>query len=150
MKIILLKDVPKLGRKFDVKNVSDGYALNLLIPRGLAENASEKNLKKIEVLKTVSAEEQNKRETILLSNLEALKNSPLKMEEKANDKGHLFAGINKEELLLEIKKQLNLNFELDPESVKLEKPIKEVGEHEIDIEVGGKKTKLKLQVIAKN
>jgi large subunit ribosomal protein L9 len=148
MKIILLKDVPKLGRKFDVKNVADGYALNALIPKGLAESATEKSVKRLESLKAADVEAKKRAESELLKNLESLKGVSVKIEQKANDKGHLFAGISKEELMTEIRKQLNLNFELDPESVKLEKPIKEVGDHEIDIEAGGKKTKLKVTISA--
>ena len=48
MKIILLKDVAKVGRKFDLKEVSDGYAANLLIPRGLAVVATNDAIKRME------------------------------------------------------------------------------------------------------
>ena len=51
MKIILLKDVPKVGRRYDIKDVAEGYALNLLIPRGLAQIASAQAIKKVEDVK---------------------------------------------------------------------------------------------------
>jgi large subunit ribosomal protein L9 len=51
MRIILLHDIPKVGKKYDIKNVSDGHALNLLIPKGLAEVATPAAQKKVEKLK---------------------------------------------------------------------------------------------------
>ncbi|MDO8565162.1 MAG: 50S ribosomal protein L9 [bacterium] len=72
MKVILLKDVKGVGRKFDEKNVADGYALNFLLPRGLAlldDNASKSRVKQLkeqsetkkEVLETKIAEKESKR-----------------------------------------------------------------------------------------
>ena len=65
MKIILLDDVRGLGKKFDVKEVNDGYARNFLFPNKLAENATASALKKIAALK----EEHNKNEKELIVHL---------------------------------------------------------------------------------
>ncbi len=137
MKVILLKDVPKIGKKFDVKNVADGYATNMLLPRGLAEIATPQSLQKIEQLKAQSDAEKKIQGELLLKSLETIKNLKIELHEKANEKGHLFAGITKERLVEEIQKIARLN--IDPESISLAKPIKEVGEHHITVTALGKK-----------
>ena len=137
MKIILLKDVAKVGRKHDVKNVADGYALNFLIPRGLAEKATPQALKKIESLKANEAVEKKIQGELLVKNLETIEKLTLTLKEKANEKGHLFAGLTKERLAEEIFKATRLNS--DPESILLDKPIKEIGKHKVTVEAMGKK-----------
>ncbi len=54
MKVILLKDVRKVGKKFETKDVADGFALNFLIPRKLAEVSNVSNSKKMETMKEKS------------------------------------------------------------------------------------------------
>ncbi|KKR32365.1 MAG: 50S ribosomal protein L9 [Parcubacteria group bacterium GW2011_GWF2_39_8b] len=137
MQIILLRDVPKIGRKYDVKDVSDGYALNWLFPRALATVATASGIQKIEQMKKNDLVERQIQGELLSKNLETIKNITLNLKEKANDKGHLFAGVTKEMLALEILKIARLN--IDPESIQLPKPIKEVGEYQITIEALGKK-----------
>ncbi len=144
MKVILLKDVPKVGKKYDIKNVAEGYALNLLIPKGLAQIATAQAEKNIEVMKQKDMVERKVQGELLLKNLEVIKTLVLNIKEKANDKGHLFAGITKERLVEEILKTARLN--LDVDSIKLDKPIKEVGEHEVAVEVLGKSAKFKVIV----
>ena len=136
MKIILLKDVPKVGRKYDVKNVSDGYAQNLLIPRGLAQVATDSAVKKIELMKANDMTQKKIQGELLVKNLEIIKNLTLTLKERANEKGSLFAGVTREMLVAEILKATRLN--LDPESIVLKKPIKEVGEHKVTVEASGK------------
>jgi len=146
MKIILLKDIPKVGRRYDIKNVSDGYALNLLIPRGLAQIATPQAEKSIEAMKAKDLVERKVQGELLLKNLEVIKTLTLNIREKANEKGHLFAGITKERLVEEIIKSARLN--IDAESIKLEKPIKEVGEYKVAVEVMGKSAEFKVIIEA--
>ena len=132
MKVILLKDVPKLGRKFDVKDVSEGHAQNFLIPRGFVAPATDAAVKKLNEQKEKDGAEKKIQAELLLKSFGVLKETIIKISGRANDKGHLFAGIGKETLIAEILKQAHLN--LDPETVILEKPIKEVGEHKVTVE----------------
>lgn len=146
MKIILLQDVAKIGRKYDVKNVSDGHALNLLIPKGLAQVATPDALKKVEKLKLEDAAHRKVQEDLLLMNLKAVESTTLEIKEKANDKGHLFAGVHKEEIISRMKSEKQID--LLPEFIELDKPIKEVGNHIVVIKVKDKSAKLKLTISA--
>jgi large subunit ribosomal protein L9 len=140
MKIILLKDVPKVGRKFDIKNVADGYATNMLLPRGLAMIATTEAIKKIEGEKAKLDAEKKIQGELLVKTLETIKGITLTLREKANDKGHLFAGVTREILAEELMKSARIN--IDPTSIVLDKPLKEVGEHKVTVEALGKKAQL--------
>jgi large subunit ribosomal protein L9 len=135
MKIILIKDVQKVGRKFDIKDISDGYALNFLIPRGLAIVATPQAIAKINLEKEKLNTEEKIQEELLVKNLGTIKGLKLTLKEKANEKGHLFAGVTREVLAAEILKNTRLN--LDVEFIKLDKPIKELGEHKVTVEALG-------------
>jgi len=147
MKVIFLKDVAKQGKKFEIKEVSDGHATNYLIPRGLANIASNSNLKKVDSMRSRENTERKVKSDLLLKNLHDIEGVRIEMSEKANDKGHLFAGIHKEELIPVIKEQTRL--EILPEFILLEKPIKEVGEHIIEVKVENTTAKFTLIVTAK-
>ena len=134
MKIILLKDVKKIGKKYDVKNVADGYALNMLIPNGLALPATTGNVNMVEVKKKGDMLENAKTEAELQKALNDIKGIAIEMSGKVNDKGHLFAGIHKPEIIEAVKKQKGVN--ISAEHLILDKPIKEVGDHAITVKVG--------------
>ena len=144
MKIILLKDVRKVGKKYETKEVADGFALNMLIPHGEAIVASPENVKKITAIKEKDEMFKTIDEDILKKNLSAIKETVLEIHGKTNDKGHLFAGIHKEQIVIELKKQAHID--ILPEFVLLEKPLKEVGEHDVEIEAHGQKVKLKVVI----
>ena len=146
MKVILLKDIPKLGKKYDIKDVSDGHAQNLLIPRGLVEMATPQAINKVKDYKEKDKVEKKIQESLLDKNLNTIKGIKITIIEKANEKGHLFAGITKDILIAEIFKQTQVN--MDPESVVLPKPIKEIGEHKVMVEALGKKAELTVVVEA--
>lgn len=145
MKIILLKNVAKLGRKYETKSVSDGYALNLLIPQGLAISATPDAVKRIGTLREQSEVETKIHEELTSKNLKSLEGLTLKIVGKANDKGHLFAGLHSIDIVNELVKQAGV--QLDPSFIQLKNPIKEVGDHVIEVKAGGKSAKLKVTVI---
>jgi large subunit ribosomal protein L9 len=146
MKIILLKDVAKIGRKFDVKNVADGYALNFLIPRGSAKVATPESLKKIEAIKAELDAERKVQEDLLAKNLHEIDGKTATIKVKANEKGHLFAALHTAEIAHAIKESLGGDIMAD--FIALDHNIKQVGEHSIEIKAGGKSAKVKLSVEA--
>lgn len=140
MKIILLKDVPKIGRRFDQKEVADGYGRNVLIAKGLAMVATKENLNKLGAeIKKHELEFLVKKETIERG-LRELNDYRLIFKGKANEEGHLFAAIHKKEIIAEVLKTKNIH--LEDSWLLMVKPIKEIGEHKIEIKIEGKSAQL--------
>ncbi len=144
MKIILLKDVPKLGKRFELKDVSTGYAINFLINKGLAITATKEALKKIEKEKGVIETEKKIQDELLLKNIAELKSANIIIKAEANPKGHLFAGIHADSLVKTIGELTRINIPED--IIVLDKPIKTVGEHEIKVKIGQKDDIFKIKV----
>ncbi len=147
MKVILLKDVRKVGKKFEVKDVADGYALNFLIPNKLVEVSTATSNKKLEALKVRDEAEKKINEDLLMKNLKSLEGITLELTEKANDKGHLFKGVHKDEIVAGLKAKGHID--ITPEYIILEKPLKEVGEYDIEAQVQDKSVKFKVVIAAK-
>ena len=143
MKVILLKDVPKVGRRYDIKDVADGYARNFIIKNKLGDMATPKLIEWAQREKGRLSQEKKLHEDLLIKNLEDLKGVTITLG-KANEQGHLFAGIHKEQLISAIKEATRL--EVSAEHIILEKPIKELGEHEVKIIVQDKKASFKVVV----
>ncbi len=144
MKVIFLQDVPRVGKRHDVKDVNDGYAMNFLLPRKLAEIATPKAVATLELRKKEILIEREVQENLLLKNLEEIKGKSVTMHGKANDQGHLFSAIHKKEIMDAMRKEHQA--EIGEDLIRLEKPIKSVGEYEIPIVVKGKKSFFKLIV----
>lgn len=144
MKVIFLHDVPRVGKRYDIKEVNGGYAVNFLFPKKLAEPATPKAIGKLEKRKKEILVEREVQEDLLMKNLEELKSKTIIIKDKANDKGHLFSAIHKKEIIKAMMSEHKA--EIGEEFILLEKPIKEIGEFEIPIEIKGKKSSLKLIV----
>jgi large subunit ribosomal protein L9 len=132
MKIILLEDVRGLGKKFDVKEVNNGYARNFLFPNTLATAATEGALKKIAGMK----EEHDKNEKNLVAHLKELaeKISATKLEFflKTDKSGAIFGSVNKESILKALRSHdLVLTERVDLE---LKYPLKELGEYTVPVD----------------
>jgi len=144
MKVILLSDVPRVGKKYDTKEVNDGYAMNFLLPRKLAVAATPKAVAELELRKKEITIERQVQEDLLNKNLEAIKNKTILLKGKANEQGHLFKAIHKKEIVEALKEQSHAD--INAEFIVLEKPIKELGGFEIPISIQGKKSSFKLLV----
>lgn len=144
MQVVLLKDVPKVGKKYDAKDVSDGYGRNFLLRNGLAELATPKSLKMAGDMRSKVVAEKKMEEVEIEAGLAKLSGAKVVLKGRANEEGHLFAGIKTEEISLSLKEQTGLL--VSPDYIKLDKPIKMVGEHQVLVIVGNKKAPLKVLV----
>ena len=145
MKVILLKHIPKTGKKYDIIEVSDGFALNSLFPKGLAERATPGAIKKVEDLKAGEEALRTVNEALLLKNLKELNDVKITIAGKANEKGHFFAGIHKEEILAALKEQKQID--MDATHIVLDKPLKEIGEHKVDVKVQDKDSHFTVELV---
>ncbi len=143
MKIILLQNVPKVGKKFEIKEVSDGFAINFLLPKKLAELATDQVIGKMAVQKEKYEKERELKGEELKKVIGQLKET-VQIEVKTSEEGKLFAGLDKKEIAQAVQDKLGIT--IDPEILQLDKPIKEVGKHEIKIKLGEAKGKLKVEV----
>jgi large subunit ribosomal protein L9 len=144
MKIVLLKDVPKLGRQYEVKEVKSGYGRNFIIARGLGAIATKSNLAQAELkrqgMETALAE---KRERLTKEAVDLAKVT-VRLTKRANDLGHLFDGLDANDLATALRAQTS--FDIESDWIKLDRPIKEVGAHTIPVEHGEIKTSFQLVV----
>jgi len=146
MKVILLQDVHKVGRKYEIKNVARGYARNFLIPNHLADIATENSIKNAEKMREKITALYADKVKQLESYLNKLSKVTLVIKGKVNKKGHLFAKIHAKEITDVLLKQADMV--IDPVFIVLEAPIADVGEYDIKIKVNDKEGYFKLLVEA--
>ena len=132
MKIIFLKDVPRIGRKYEVKEVADGYGRHLVVQK-LASVATKESINSVEKKKLTDASLKKVHADLLIKNLDALNGTTITLRGKANEKGHLFASIHKEEILAVLKSATHLD--MNPHYIILDRPLKEVGSFEIPVNI---------------
>lgn len=138
MKVVLLKDVAKLGRKGDIKDISDGYARNFLILQHLAIPATPENIKKNEAEKIGRQTQQDRAHEEFHNLKTALVQRGIVIKKRAYKNGKLYAAVSAKEIL-EAFKTLNfpLPANLNEDMVKFEEPIKTTGKHNVKIVLGG-------------
>jgi len=147
MKIILLKNVPSLGHKGDVREVKPGYGLNFLIPQKLAQIADKDLIRQAQQQKEIAQIRQKKQERQLNKSAEKLKNLKITIKAKTNEKGKLFGAVSASEIAQTLKKDLGL--EISEKNIKIEKPIKEIGQWTVEADLGRKvMAKIKVEVAA--
>ena len=145
MKVILLQDVKKQGKKDQVINVSDGYANNFLIKQGLAVPYNDSNKNKLERDLKKRADD----EEVLIKECEALKKKleslTLKFGARTGKDGRMFGSISTKQISDELK---NKGYEIDKKKITCDHSIDSLGVHEVDVNLHKKVTaKVKVNVV---
>lgn len=133
MKIILLADVKKLGVEGDIVNVADGYARNLLIPKGLAVEASSGKMNEVKRLRKKESEVREREEQEARDLAARLAGIQITIPVKVGDAGKLFGAVSTKDVADYLYKQYQL--ELDKKKVVLKDPIKTLGVYKITVKL---------------
>lgn len=130
MKVILLKDIENIGKKYEIKDVKDGYAKNFLLPQDLVKLATKDAIKWVESQKEVmekEAEEELKKIQELASEVDGIEVS---VPMKVGKDGQLFESVNSAKIVEKLKE---MGYEVKKSKINLAKPIKEMGEFPVKI-----------------
>ncbi len=147
MKVIFLQDVKGVGRRHDIKDVSDGYARNFLFPNGFAKQATADALKEADHLKKKLNEDEIVFKKHVEGLLRAIKDRTIEFNIKADKSGAVFGSVTKEMILGAIRDTGLITKERV--EIDLERPIKELGEKKIKIRFkNGAEGELKIAVKA--
>lgn len=134
VKVILKKDMENLGASGEVVDVKPGYARNYLLPQGLAYEASEANVRRLEEEKQL-AEEQAKRDYLEARRRAAqLEGVAMTFEARAGEEGKLFGSVT----AADIADRLNegdLDFEVDRRRIELDEPLKQLGAFMVSVKL---------------
>ena len=130
MRVILLQDVENLGKKYDIKEVKDGYARNFLIPKGLAKPATEEALKWLETQKEAEAKKAEEELKMVQERATAIDGQEVIIPVKIGEDGQLFESITSQKISEKLKE---LGFEIRKTQIDLLEPIKELGEFPVKI-----------------
>jgi large subunit ribosomal protein L9 len=147
LKVILKESIKNLGEKDDLVEVKDGYARNYLIPRGLAEEASEGNISRAKARRDAEEQRQEREKEEARKLSEKLNGKVLEIKAKTGSKGKLFGSITSMDIVEALKREYGTVF--DRKKIVLEEPIKSVGETTVEIKLyPGVSTQIKVKVIA--
>lgn len=132
MQVVLLQDIPKIGKKGDIVNVAEGYARNFLFPRNLASTASEGKLKEISTQKQTQAAKKNKLEQEAKELAAKISSLTVQLKAKVGD-GRLFGAISSKDIADGMKAQHG--YDIDKKKIVLKDPIKSLGTYKVVIKI---------------
>ncbi len=147
MKVILQKDVAKLGKRHAIVEVPDGYALNRLIPQKMALPASSENLKRIQNITAGATANFEANETAYKEAVKQLVDIKVEVKADANAQGHLFKAVKASD----IHKALVASgvTAIPAESIIIATPIKSCGEHTVPVHFHNHRDVIMIEVSAK-
>lgn len=136
MKIVLIVDVPKLGKRGQVVSVADGHARNYLLPRGLALEATVANVRQFEGEQAAARRRVERAATEADAAAARLEGLSLTVKAKAGEEGRLFGSVTAKDVASGIKSVLGLT--LDRRKIELDDPIKSIGLHRVTVRLSPK------------
>jgi large subunit ribosomal protein L9 len=131
MKVILKQDIRTLGKRGDIKEVSDGYARNFLLPKGLAMEATQSNLKILADQKESAARKEEMERTEAQELAKILAGRLVTFKVKTGEGGRLFGSITAKDIADRIEKEHRL--ELDKRKIAVDDSIKNIGDYQVKI-----------------
>ncbi|MBR6444525.1 MAG: 50S ribosomal protein L9 [Firmicutes bacterium] len=133
MIVILLKDVKGAGKAGEVVKVSDGYARNMLIPKGFAKEATEGNVRNLEKQKAIMAEKQAEAKAAAEELADKISLIAVDIKSKGGEGGRLFGSITSKDISEALEEQHGIK--IDKKKIVLDAPIKQVGDTEVTVKV---------------
>jgi large subunit ribosomal protein L9 len=130
MKIILMDDVPTLGRRGEVRDVSDGYARNFLLPQKLALHATAANLKNLEQIKARQDSRAAKLKADAQGQAQAIEALHFSQRRQASDEGRLFGSVGRADLAAFLAQH---GIDVERRRIGLDEPIKSLGEFTVPV-----------------
>lgn len=131
MKVVLLDNIRGIGRVGDIKEVSDGYARNFLLPRGLGRTANAGAVKEAAGLKTKKLEAQTMAHAQALEVAAVLNGTTVTIPAKANERGTLFSGIAEDAIAVRLSEVAAAR--IPPSAVRLDEHLKHIGSHTVHV-----------------
>lgn len=148
MKVILLQDVKKVGKKGDVLNVAEGYARNFLFPKSLAAEANQANMKNLQKQKSIESHKKEEQLEEAKALAAKLNEAMVKIETKAGDEGRLFGSVTTKEIVDILATQTKIK--IDKRKVVLQDPIKTLGTYVVSVKLHPEvEAEFRVQVVAK-
>jgi len=145
MKVILKEDVKSIGSMGQTVDVSDGFARNYLVPRGLAVEANLKNIRSLEHEKKVIQEKARKVKNSVQDLANRLANMNVVIKTKAGEEGKLFGSVTTMDIAEQLKNQ---GIEIDKKKISLDEPIKRLGTYAVNLRLHSEITaQVNIQVI---
>lgn len=133
MIVILNRDVKGTGKAGDIVKVSDGYARNMLIPKGYAKEATEGNVRNLEKQKALAAEKKAEEKAAAQALAEKINSASVTIKTKAGEGGRIFGSITSKDIADALADQKKLA--VDKKKIQLDNPIKQTGEMTVDIKL---------------
>jgi large subunit ribosomal protein L9 len=130
MKIILLDDVPALGRRGEVRDVADGYARNYLLPQKLALHATSANLKNLEGIKARQESRANKLKADALAQAQIIEGLHFAQARQASDEARLFGSVGRADVAAFLTQN---GVDVERRRIALDEPIKTLGEFSVPV-----------------
>jgi large subunit ribosomal protein L9 len=145
MKVLMLKDVKGVARRDEMKEVSDGYAINFLIAQGLAVQATPEKIAQHEARQKIESAAHAAREAELRALVARVQDMVIEIPAKANATGHLYTQLSSKQIIDALKKEVG---EAVPHTaVLLSNPIKQVGESDVSVKCGAHTLHFKVNVM---
>ena len=133
MIVILNRDVKGTGKAGDIVKVSDGYARNMLIPKGYAKETTEGNVRNLEKQKAIAAEKKAEEKAEAQALAEKINERSVTIKTKAGEGGRIFGSITSKDIADALADQHKLT--VDKKKIQLDNPIKQTGELIVDIKL---------------